>query len=70
MQFFDVTGVDQVVEGDIAELIGPNIDIDRLAEAAGTIAYELTAGLGRRLARRYVDDEAPSTFDAMAPLAI
>lgn len=67
---FDVTAVDHVAEGDMAELIGPNIDIDRLADAAGTIAYELLAGLGRRLVRRYIDDDTPSIGDVIAPPAM
>ncbi len=37
-----------------AELFGPTIDINAVAEAAGTIAYELLTNLSRRAARIYV----------------
>ena len=39
--------------GDRAELFGPGLSIDEQADAAGTIAYELLAGLGRRVQRHY-----------------
>ncbi|MER0237987.1 alanine racemase [Fulvimarina sp. MAC8] len=40
-----------VKPGDRAELFGPQIPIDDVAEAAGTIAYELLTGLGSRVRR-------------------
>ena len=39
-----------------AELFGPNIDIDQVAKAAGTIAYELLTNLSRRAARRIIGE--------------
>ena len=39
-----------------AELFGPNIDINDVAAAAGTIAYELLTNLSRRAARRYIGE--------------
>ena len=36
------------------ELIGPTITIDDVAEAAGTIPYEILTALGSRYRRRYV----------------
>ncbi len=39
-----------------AELFGPAIDINDVAEAAGTIAYELLTGLSRRAARLYIGE--------------
>lgn len=53
----DVTDIpdDEVRRGDWAELFGPNISIDEVADHAGTIAYELLTGLSRRAERRYVD---------------
>jgi alanine racemase len=42
-----------VAIGDIATVYGGMISIDRQAEAAGTISYELLTRLGARLARRY-----------------
>jgi alanine racemase len=42
-----------VAVGDEVELIGPTVGVDEVAEAAGTISYEVLTGLGRRLAREY-----------------
>ncbi len=50
----DVTDIAEAREGDWAELFGPNLPIDDVAAAAGTIAYELLTGLGRRGANRYL----------------
>lgn len=50
----DVTGVAGVSQGDWVELFGPNLPIDDVATAAGTIGYELLTGLSRRAERRYV----------------
>ena len=44
---------DQPSPGDQAELLGPGHDIDALADAAGTIGYELLTHLGRLCRRRY-----------------
>lgn len=60
LTMFDVTALDpdSVAVGDHIELFGPNMPIDRVAEAAGTIAYELLTSLGRRYHREYVGDES------------
>ena len=42
--------------GDLVELIGPHQSIDQVAEAAGTIGYEILTSLGGRYARRYIGD--------------
>ncbi len=39
-----------------AELFGPTIGIDHVAEQAGTIAYEILTGLSRRAERIYIGD--------------
>jgi len=39
--------------GDMATLIGDEITVDDLANAAGTIGYEVLTGLGRRYHRAY-----------------
>ncbi|GIT14775.1 MAG: hypothetical protein CM1200mP36_05310 [Gammaproteobacteria bacterium] len=36
---------------------GPNVALDDVARAAGTISYEILTGLGRRWERRYVPNE-------------
>jgi alanine racemase len=50
----DVTGVPGVTRGDMVELFGPNMPVDEVARAAGTIGYELLTGLSRRAQRVYV----------------
>ena len=52
---FDVTDLpdDAVRADDWIELFGPNIALDDVARAAGTIGYELLTGLGRRYHRVY-----------------
>lgn len=55
LTMFDVTdlGAGAVATGDVVELFGPNMPIDAVAQAAGTISYELLTGLGRRYHRVY-----------------
>ena len=50
----DVTEAGPVFVGDRAELFGPSRALDAAAADAGTIGYELLAGLGPRVERRYV----------------
>jgi alanine racemase len=40
--------------GDLVDLIGPDQTVDRLAEQAGTIGYEILTGFGARFHRRYL----------------
>ncbi len=49
----DVTDAGQVAAGEVATLIGDGIGVDDVAEAAGTIGYEILTSLGRRYHRRY-----------------
>ncbi len=51
----DVTQVPkhQCAVGGLIDLIGPNNPVDRLAEAAGTIGYEILTSLGSRYHRVY-----------------
>ncbi len=49
MLTIDVTGHPGVAIGDRVELWGPEIPVERVAAAAGTIAYELTCRVGRRV---------------------
>ena len=52
----DVTDIppEQVGPDGWAELFGPNLSIDGVADAAGTIAYELLTGLSHRAERTYL----------------
>ena len=49
MLTIDVTGLPQVAVGDRVELWGRQVPVERVAAAAGTIAYELTCRVGRRV---------------------
>jgi alanine racemase len=60
LTMIDVTEVPGVAEGDEVVLVGSQRDAslsaEEVAEAAGTIAYELLCGIGPRVPRRYLDD--------------
>jgi alanine racemase len=46
-----LTGLDGVRLGDPVELWGAQVPANRVAEACGTIAYELFTGVGARVRR-------------------
>jgi alanine racemase len=52
---FDVTDVaaSQLPREGFIELIGPHVPVDTVADAAGTIGYEILTALGRRYHRRF-----------------
>jgi alanine racemase len=50
---------DLAVPGAMVELIGPRHSVDELAAEAGTVGYEILAGLGRRLRRVYLPAAEP-----------
>ena len=55
---FDITdspAANQLKEGDAIELLGEHVSIDELAEAAGTISYEILTSFGSRYQRCYID---------------
>ncbi len=51
---FDVTDIpeNEIAQGDWIELFGPNIAVDDVARAAGTIGYEMLTGIGGRYSRQ------------------
>jgi alanine racemase len=49
----DITAAPQLAPGDTVELIGRHLSADDVAEAAGTIGYEILTRLGRRYHRIY-----------------
>jgi alanine racemase len=51
----DVTDAGEVAPGDRAEIFGPSLPVDELAEMAGTIGYELLTAVRGRTQRVYVD---------------
>ena len=54
---FDVTDVPAGLAraGDFIELFGPNMPIETVARAGGTIDYAMLTAAGRRYARHYVE---------------
>lgn len=59
LTIFDITDLPEgaVRAGDYVELFGPNMAIDDVARAAGTIGYEMLTGLGLRYERHYLPAE-------------
>jgi alanine racemase len=49
----DLTGLEHVEVGDTAELWGENLSVNEVAACAGTIAYEILAGLTGRVPITY-----------------
>lgn len=49
----DITAAPNAAPGDTVELIGTHLSVDDVAEAAGTIGYEILTRLGRRYHRIY-----------------
>ncbi len=60
LTLFDVTalGAEGVKVGDFIELFGPNMPVDEVAKATGTISYEILTSIGRRYERHYIHGEA------------
>jgi alanine racemase len=56
MLMVDITDIPSVKEGDMAEAFGNYIPVEELAEACGTIPYEIFTGIGQRVKRIYIED--------------
>jgi alanine racemase len=56
MTVIDLTdlGGDLPAPGEMAEVLGPHIGVDDLADIAGTIGYEILTGLKGRYSRSYI----------------
>ena len=56
LTMFDVTDLPDgaIKAGDWVELMGPTINVEEAARAAGTISYEMLTSLGRRYSRHYI----------------
>ena len=56
----NISGVDGVMVGDVATLVGEDggesITVDEMAEQAGTLSYEILTGFTPRLPRVWMDD--------------
>lgn len=53
MSMVDLTDCPHVEVGSEIEVFGPGNSVDRMAEAAGTIPYELTCAVSKRVPRKY-----------------
>jgi alanine racemase len=51
MCMVDVTRLEKVKAGDAVEIFGSTIPIEDLAEACGTIPYEILTGISPRIPR-------------------
>lgn len=56
MTMIDVTDIPEAMEGDDAEIFGRQIPVQQLAEATGTIAYEIMTGISQRVKRIYIEE--------------
>ena len=56
MCMIDLTDLPEVDVGDEIEIFGPENPVERLADLAGTIPYELTCAVSRRVPRVYYKD--------------
>ena len=58
MTMADLTELPEVQVGDEAEVFGPHQSVDETAELLGTIPYELTCAVSKRVPRVYLKDGA------------
>ena len=56
MTMIDVTNISNVKEGDVVEIFGKNLSIQKVAEWSGTITYEVMTGVSQRVKRVYVEE--------------
>ncbi len=56
MTMVDVTDIDNVKEGDEAEVFGSHIPVQEVAKQCDTIAYEILTGISQRVKRIYVEE--------------
>jgi alanine racemase len=56
MCMVDLTDLPGIRSGDEVEVFGQSNPIERMAEAAGTITYELLCAVSRRVPRVYLRD--------------
>jgi len=71
MTVVDITDVPGISVGDRATLLGSDgdqvIDLEEMAETAGTISYEILTGFTARLPRVWVEDERDTAAGAGSP---
>ncbi|MCR5719602.1 MAG: alanine racemase [Lachnospiraceae bacterium] len=57
MSMVDITGYDSVGVGSEIEIFGPRNPIEKMADIAGTIPYELTCAVSKRVPRAYIKNK-------------
>ncbi|HVY73323.1 MAG TPA: bifunctional UDP-N-acetylmuramoyl-tripeptide:D-alanyl-D-alanine ligase/alanine racemase [Puia sp.] len=55
MSMIDITSIDNAREGDELLVFGPGLPVEQVARWAGTIPYELLAGISQRVKRVYYE---------------
>jgi alanine racemase len=55
MSMLDITGIEGACEGDELIVFGPDLPVEQVAHWAGTIPYELLAGISQRVKRVYFE---------------
>lgn len=65
----DVGDVPEIAVGDEVTLMGTDVRVEELARKLGTIPYELTCGLGKRVKRVYVASGAAVTAPGLRVVA-
>ena len=56
MTMIDVTGVEGILEGEEVIIFGRQQPVEKVAEAAGTIPYEILTGISQRVQRVYFEE--------------
>lgn len=56
MTMVDITHIQDVEEGDEAEIFGYNISVAEVAKDCGTIPYEILTGVSQRVKRVYIEE--------------
>ena len=56
MMMIDVTEIENVKEGDVVEIFGKHLPIQKIAEWSDTIAYEVMTSVSQRVKRIYVEE--------------
>lgn len=56
MTMIDVTGIEGIKEGDDVIIFGKELPVQQVAQAAGTIPYEIMTGVSQRVKRVYFEE--------------
>lgn len=56
MTMIDITGIEEVAEGDVVEIFGSSLPIQQVAKWCDTIPYEIMTGISQRVKREYFEE--------------